>query len=251
MQDFFGVGKDCKCNKEKIYIQWPEFKRINLPSGYAEAWEPQYEDPSYKVPKLAQHACYRGDDFGGHNIPFPHPVPPKPDTRIYDDAFVDLGRIFGVYANDDKAFYGRDIYGFDDGYSRYGSEPYGAVSYGPYTYEDDYLYEDPDADRYYGNARYERVEEVQQDKDDVVLRDSLAGRIYGGYAPYKTYEAEQVETRDAPYYRTVDYTVPAREEDSYYSNDDYGYGYGRQQSLVSGVFSDDFDALSFGSARGW
>ena len=38
---------------------------------------------------------YRGDDYGGHNIPFPHPKPPKPNS-IYEDAFVDLSLIYGT-----------------------------------------------------------------------------------------------------------------------------------------------------------
>lgn len=36
---------------------------------------------------------YFGDDFGGHNIPFPHPAPPKPH-KMYDQfAFIDLSNL--------------------------------------------------------------------------------------------------------------------------------------------------------------
>ena len=33
---------------------------------------------------------YFGDDFGGHNIPFPHPAPPKPHKMYDQHAFIDL-----------------------------------------------------------------------------------------------------------------------------------------------------------------
>ena len=52
----------------------------------------------YTVPAYNQHTCYLGDDYGGHNIPYPHPAPPTPN-KFYDDCFVDLD---GVYSNNDK-----------------------------------------------------------------------------------------------------------------------------------------------------
>lgn len=52
----------------------------------------------YTVPAYNQHTCYLGDDYGGHNIPYPHPAPPTPNN-FYDDCFVDLD---GVYSNNDK-----------------------------------------------------------------------------------------------------------------------------------------------------
>ena len=33
---------------------------------------------------------YFGDDYGGHNIPFPHPAPPKPHKMYDQHAFIDL-----------------------------------------------------------------------------------------------------------------------------------------------------------------
>ena len=33
---------------------------------------------------------YFGDDYGGHNIPYPHPAPPKPHKMYDQHAFVDL-----------------------------------------------------------------------------------------------------------------------------------------------------------------
>mmetsp|Transcript_19731 Transcript_19731/g.24344 ORF Transcript_19731/g.24344 Transcript_19731/m.24344 type:complete len:106 (-) Transcript_19731:492-809(-) len=69
--------------------------------------EPQYEQGAKRVASLNQHTCYRGDDYGGHNIPFPHPTPPKPDV-YYDDCFVDLGSHFGFvnYGPKESHYYG-------------------------------------------------------------------------------------------------------------------------------------------------
>jgi len=53
---------------------------------YEPAWEP------IEVNKVARHnqeSCYLGDDFGGHNYPFPHPRPPTPD-KYYVDSFIDI-----------------------------------------------------------------------------------------------------------------------------------------------------------------
>ena len=41
------------------------------------------------MPHPDKDMIYKGDDFGGHNIPFPHPRPPTPHS-MYDDAFVDI-----------------------------------------------------------------------------------------------------------------------------------------------------------------
>ena len=48
-----------------------------------------------KKPRAMNYkACYYGDDFGGHNIPFPPPQPPKPDP-YYDDCFYDMSPHIG------------------------------------------------------------------------------------------------------------------------------------------------------------
>ena len=41
---------------------------------------------------------YFGDDYGGHNIPYPHPRPPQPHKFYQQDAFVDL---LAYYHEDD------------------------------------------------------------------------------------------------------------------------------------------------------
>lgn len=61
-----------------------------LPRFYGRVMEPQY-GPGQKPPVgLNGHTCFQGDDYGGHNIPFPHPQPPRPDA-YYEDCFVDIG----------------------------------------------------------------------------------------------------------------------------------------------------------------
>ena len=72
----------------------PRYRRLRVSKKYKPALEPLYRKGIGRVPPLNQHTCYRGDDYGGHNIPFPIPEPPKPD-RYYDDSFVDLGAYYG------------------------------------------------------------------------------------------------------------------------------------------------------------
>ena len=105
---------------------------------------------------------YRGDDYGGHNIPFPHPCPPMPHSYYEQDAFIDLDKFFfnryngiegdvGGYTMEphgkagwskDKAYKGDtlmrwimqdDDYGRDNGYNAvrgYGNDRYGG-DFGP------------------------------------------------------------------------------------------------------------------------
>ena len=95
VQQFFGVGPDCTCHDKdrKIIFNEPRYEPLGLPSYYEPAYEPQYEKNMPKVAKLNYHTFYRGDDFGGHNIPYPHPRPPTPDA-YYTDCFVDLLNIY-------------------------------------------------------------------------------------------------------------------------------------------------------------
>ena len=64
-----------------------------LPDSYfgEEVWEPQYPSEGLaKKPHPDARMIYRGHDFGGHNIPFPHPAPPKP-YKMYDpNSYIDL-----------------------------------------------------------------------------------------------------------------------------------------------------------------
>jgi hypothetical protein len=92
VQTRFKVGPDCAATGEAP-LKASELKWIRLQIGdkYAPAWEPFAVDAraTKTIAKQNQHDCYRGEDFGGNNIPFPHPAPPKP-SNYYDDAFVDL-----------------------------------------------------------------------------------------------------------------------------------------------------------------
>ena len=49
---------------------------------------------------------YRGDDYGGHNIPFPHPCPPVPHPFYDQKAFIDLGKYYGFAPSDGEDYYG-------------------------------------------------------------------------------------------------------------------------------------------------
>ena len=40
---------------------------------------------------------YFGDDYGGYNMDYPHPIPPRPSKRYQQDAFVDLAKVFPEY----------------------------------------------------------------------------------------------------------------------------------------------------------
>lgn len=97
VQKYFGVGDDsCEIPYMKKEVRWlkPRYRRLRIPKKYKPVLEPLYRKGIGRVPTLNQHTCYRGDDYGGHNIPFPIPAPPKPDS-YYDDSFVDLGSYYG------------------------------------------------------------------------------------------------------------------------------------------------------------
>jgi len=151
VQSFFGVGPDCTCkdHEKEVIFKTPRYEPLRLPDYYEPVLEPQYEYGEYKMARLNQHTCYRGDDFGGHNIPFPHPRPPTPDA-YYTDCFIDLTRVYdGVtdgyaghgfrdqihyHGHGDRSYgYGNAgavgdlLYGGKNDYG-YGSDPY----YGPY-----------------------------------------------------------------------------------------------------------------------
>ena len=71
---------------------------MRLPEYFAPVYEPQYDTPDKRVPRYDKahmdDMIYKGDDFGGHNIPYPHPEPPKPHPRYDQEAFISLTSIF-------------------------------------------------------------------------------------------------------------------------------------------------------------
>ena len=95
VKEFFGVGDDCTCDEtaKEVLFDWPHFEGI-AETWRGPVWEPQYGSPDAPRPKKQnQKTMYKGHDFGGHNIPFPHPKPPTPEAD-YEDAFVDLVDVF-------------------------------------------------------------------------------------------------------------------------------------------------------------
>ncbi len=88
IQEFFNVGPDCQnMGNQKIGYKEPQqWKRLPVSDYYEAAWEPIEEKT---VARHNQESCYLGDDFGGHNYPFPHPRPPTPD-KYYVDGFIDI-----------------------------------------------------------------------------------------------------------------------------------------------------------------
>ena len=94
-QHFFHVSGTCECMREHVAFKHPRYEPMNFPQGVAPVYEPQYENADYVMPRERWHTMYRGDDYGGHNIPFPHPRPPTPAPE-YEHAFVDLGAMHGM-----------------------------------------------------------------------------------------------------------------------------------------------------------
>jgi hypothetical protein len=101
VKDFFGVGDDCSaCGmaKKTVFALEPKVLPLRIPTYYAPVYEPQYADPGHRVPRYDKahmdEMIYKGDDFGGHNIPYPHPQPPTPHPRYDQKAFVVLTSIF-------------------------------------------------------------------------------------------------------------------------------------------------------------
>ena len=96
---FFGVGPDCTCKTthKPVFAKLPRFEQIKLDHYHhtlGPVYEPQYETEGYSVPRNLYDTMYRGDDFGGHNIPYPHPCPPVPHSYYDQGAFIDLDKYY-------------------------------------------------------------------------------------------------------------------------------------------------------------
>jgi hypothetical protein len=94
VQQFFHVGPACTCDaahRREVFALEPRVQQLHLPHGHYEiVLEPQYENPNYRIPHFELENMYFGDDYGGYNIDYPHPIPPMPSKRYQQDAFVDL-----------------------------------------------------------------------------------------------------------------------------------------------------------------
>ena len=92
VQKFFMVGEDCtqgKLSGKKIAFTEPSYSQMHLQQHYRAVFEPQYVTGAKKPKAMNGKACFYGNDYGGHNIPFPIPAPPKPDP-YYEDIFYDM-----------------------------------------------------------------------------------------------------------------------------------------------------------------
>ena len=105
VQKFFHVGPACTCNggmehsiRRPVFALEPRVEQLQLNHGnYGIVLEPQYENPSYRIPHFQYEDMYYGDDYGGYNMDYPHPAPPKPSKRYQQDAFIDLAALFPEY----------------------------------------------------------------------------------------------------------------------------------------------------------
>ena len=211
VQSFFGVGPDCTCHDKTkpVFAVLPEFKELDLKHYYTEpVYEPQYETRGYRLPANMYDTMYRGDDYGGHNIPFPHPCPPMPHSFYEQDAFIDLDKFFtsgrlGGYTMEphgaagwsaDKAYKGDILmrympksdkgYGDYDSVSGYGKDSYDHDSYGKDSYGDgdDYVYADNTGK--YGHSSSSPYRDFTSDYDVKDVADNFSDfkkSAEGGY----------------------------------------------------------------------
>ena len=202
VQGFFGVGPDCTCKstKKPVFAKLPRFEPLDV-GHYRHAlgpvYEPQYEQRGYHLPKNMYDTMYRGDDYGGHNIPYPHPCPPMPHPYYSQDAFVDLDKFYNTRGSEtggytmephgkagwsrDKAYKGDTLmrylmkdegYGRNDGYNAvrgYGNDRYG--SFGPSNQHG------PHEENYFGGSN------GYDDLYDGFNNNSISNGDYPSYAP--------------------------------------------------------------------
>ena len=90
---------------------------MSLVQTYRAAWEPQYKLGAKKPKAMNYKNCFYGDDYGGHNIPFPIPSPPHPGP-YYDDIFYDMtphiGQLYfeNPYALKEAYWAKKGVFGF-------------------------------------------------------------------------------------------------------------------------------------------
>ena len=96
-----------------MFARRPEVHSLEFPwyeHTTGPVYEPEYLDPDYVMPRNMWETMYRGDDYGGHNIPYPSPTPPAPHMAYQQDAFVDIVKFFD---NMSKGIYDGDLGGYD------------------------------------------------------------------------------------------------------------------------------------------
>lgn len=237
----------------------PEFRELNF-RGFKPAREPLYEDYTYELPRMNQHTMYRGDDYGGHNIPFPHPQPPKP-VGVYEDAFVDLAEVFGIERNfdspndDDLIRFGgfgksqADTYSsrwIDSPYGYFGSD-FGMDIYGG----DDFL-----GDAYLGDAYladdyeedYRGDDYLAEDSEEEFRRNAYHGDDYRGDA-YRGNAYRAVAYRGDAY--LADHYEEDYRGDTYRGDDHREESYGPVLEAEKKSFGgyEEAEDLSYGPSR--
>ena len=220
IQDFYKVGPDCACTGKPVKGHDPRWLRLDVGDAYEAVWEPLSDEKVKKMAKNNQRNCYQGDDFGGNNIPFPHPTPPKPDA-YYDDAFLDI-LSFSTSVEEPKFV-----------------EP---VVRKTVVREAKVEEEKPKAEVKVETPKWaskaveapkavEKVEEKAVEKDDV--KKSVRGYSEVGYGPYESVDDYSDDYYGDAYgyddgYYNDGYYNDGYANDGYYGDsygNDYGYGY--------------------------
>ena len=252
VQNFFGVGPDCTCKgmAVEVYAERPSVHQLHFnyyPHVTGPVYEPEYKDTSYSIPAMYD-TMYRGDDFGGHNIPYPHPCPPMPHSDYQQDAFVDLTK---YYDNMSKGITNGDLGG-------YTMKPHGTAGWSSdKAYKGDILmrYMPKSAygnDDYSKDAGFAAVKGFGNDK-------SGSNTLLNGFGSDSSIDAFHGQDQDS--YGVLSYGEDAYGEDTYgedaygvdsYGSDAYGaesYGadaYGEDAYGVDSYGSDAYGAESYG-----
>lgn len=236
IQEFYSVGPDCACTGKPVKGHEPRWIRLDVGDAYEPAWEPLGDAKAKKMAKNNQKACYQGDDFGGNNIPFPHPTPPKPDS-YYDDAFQNLLDIsfFADEVNFDEALFPQ---------AKFTEvripEPVREAKVEEKKPEPVAKVETPKWAKKAVEAPkpVEKVEEKAVEKDDE--KKSVGGWSEVGYGPYEQagdYYGDAAYGYDDGYYNDGYYGDSyGYADDGYYANDGYGY--------ANDGYSGDYDSFN-------
>ncbi len=208
--------------------------RLDVGDAYEPAWEPLADATVKKMAKNNQKACYQGDDFGGNNIPFPHPTPPKPDA-YYDDAFLNLSTL---------SFFADEL-NFAD--VRLSEDKIRVAKVEEKKPEPVVKVETPEFAKKVVAAPKPavKVEEKAVEKDDDLKQSDLSGSSQIGYGPYDSYGYDDGYYNDGYYndgYANDGYYNDGYANDGYYG-DSYGYandGYG----YANDDFTGDYDSFN-------
>ena len=172
------------------------------------------------------HTCYRGDDFGGHNIPFPHPRPPTPQ-KMYQDGFSDIMNIFYGSPMQHEVRYSH--YDWSDGMGfapLHGDDSYGHEdSYDSYGHEDSY--DHGHVDSYGHQDSYDHGHVDSYGHED---RSAIAGLLKGGDDEGMSYGSNKSLTDE------IFADLNADEDDYSLDTEDEGFNHMPFGNLFDGMF---------------